>query len=119
MRPPTGRTPNPEYENGETLVLAKVPTRENKIAEDLYRIEKDEEEKGILITHVNDLCWTVKPEYEDRVDKILKSFAVRKVEGGNFRFCGEEIEQDQEFTIRVTCKDTRDDQPNQVYARRT
>jgi hypothetical protein len=128
MRPPKGGIPDPEYEDGETLILARVPiygtqdagrkfwkkfpatirengSRGNKIAGALYHIEKDGEVKGILLTHVDDLRKAVKPGYEDRVDKIIKSFVVRKV-GSKFRFCGNEIEQDQEFTIRVTCEDT-------------
>jgi hypothetical protein len=106
MRPLKGGIPDPEYEDGETLILARVPIygtqdagrkfwkrfsatirengfRENKIAGALYHIGENGEVKGILITH-----WAVTPGYEDRVEKILKSFAVRKVEEGKFRFCG-------------------------------
>ena len=38
--------------------------------------------------------------------KILDTFSVRKVEEGEFRFCGKEIKQLENFTIVVTCKDT-------------
>jgi hypothetical protein len=105
MRPPRGGIPNPEYEDGVTLILARVPIygtpdaglkfwekfsatirengfRENKIAGALYHIELDGEVEGILVTHVDDLCWAVKPGYEDRVEKVLESFAVRKVGEG-------------------------------------
>ena len=94
MRPPKGGIPDPENEDGETLILARVPIygtqdagrkfwkkfpatirehgfRGNKIAGAVYHIELDGEVEGILIIHVDDLCWAVKPGYEDRVEKIL------------------------------------------------
>ena len=55
---------------------------------------------------VDDLCWAVKPGYESNMKKILDTFSVRKVEEGEFRFCGKEIKLLPNFTIVVTCKDT-------------
>eukprot|EP00973_Karenia_brevis_P081093 11246080-Karenia_brevis.AAC.1 len=61
---------------------------------------------GMLITHVDDLCWAVKPGYEMYMDQILKAFIVNKdkIKIGSFRFCGKEIEQFADFSIKVTCK---------------
>eukprot|EP00973_Karenia_brevis_P042835 5930047-Karenia_brevis.AAC.1 len=60
----------------------------------------------MLITHVDDLCWAVKPGYEVYMDKIMKEFIANrdKVKIGQCRFCGKEIEQFADFSIRVTCK---------------
>ena len=80
--------------------------RENKIAKAMYVIEVDGKVKGIMITHVDDLCWAIDPEYEDRIQRVLESFSVRKIEEGEFRFCGKEIKQLPDFSIEVTCKDT-------------
>jgi hypothetical protein len=129
MRPPKGGIPDPVYEDGETMILARVPIygtqdagrkfwkkfssvikdsgfRENKIAKAMYVIEVDGKVKGIMITHVDDLCWAIDPEYEDRIQRVLDSFSVRKIEEGEFRFCGKEIKQLPDFSIEVTCKDT-------------
>ena len=129
LKPPKGGIPDPEYEDGETLILARVPIygttdagrkfwkrfkhviesndfRENKIAKALYVIEVNGEIKAMMITHVDDLCYAVVPEFQDRIDNILESFAVRKVEEGEFRFCGKEIKQLDDFSIVVTCKDS-------------
>eukprot|EP00973_Karenia_brevis_P038505 5311992-Karenia_brevis.AAC.1 len=40
------------------------------------------------------------------MDQILKAFIVNKdkIKIGTFRFCGKEIEQFADFSIRVTCK---------------
>ena len=129
LRPPKGGIPDPEYADGETMILARVPiygTQDagrkfwqrfssvikendfapNKFAPALYSISKDGDIKGLLVTHVDDLCWAVKPGYESNMKKILDTFSVRKVEEGEFRFCGKEIKQLENFTIVVTCKDT-------------
>ena len=65
----------------------------NKFAPALYSISKDGDIKGLLVTHVDDLGWAVKPGYEANMKKILDTFSVRKVEEGEFRFCGKEIKQ--------------------------
>ena len=64
--------------------------------------------KVMMVTHVDDLLYTCKPGYEHVVQKVLDFFAVnmKKVGEGSFRFCGREIVQDDQFNIRVTCRDT-------------
>ena len=135
MRPPKGGIPDDDYADGETLILARVPiygTQDagrkfwqrfstvikengflpNKFAPAMYSLSADGDIKGILITHVDDLCWACKPGYEINIEKILETFAVRKVEECEFRFCGKEVKQyfgvkeHPDFTIVVTCKDT-------------
>ena len=54
------------------------------------------------------MCRAVKPEYEHHIDKILKAFVVneKKVESKEFRFCGKEIRQHEDYSIEVTCTDS-------------
>jgi hypothetical protein len=52
------------------------------------------------------LLWAVDPEYQSNIDAILKEFEVKKVEKQKFRFCGREINQDDDFNIGAFCKDT-------------
>ena len=80
--------------------------RENKIAKALYIIEEDGDIKAMLITHVDDLCWAIKPGHEEHMTQILKEFVVNddKVQEGEFRFCGKEIKQFSDFSIMVSCK---------------
>ena len=61
--------------------------------------------KGMLITHVDDLCWAMKPGYEEPIQKILDAFVVEKVYETKFRFCGKDIDQLDDMSIRVTCED--------------
>ena len=99
LKPPRSGIPDPEYADGEAMILARVPIygtqdasrkfwlrfrrvilenkfRENAIAKAMYVIEVDHEIKAIMITHVDDLCWAVVPEYQHHVDNILKEFVV-------------------------------------------
>ena len=127
LKPPKG-IPDPDYEDGEAMILARVPIygtsdagrkfwqkfrtvitgsgfRENKIARALYVLEVDGDIKSMLITHVDDLCWATKPGYEHAIQKILDAFVVKKVEETKFRFCGKDVEQLSDMSIKVTCED--------------
>ena len=129
LKPPKGGVPDPDYADGETMILARVPIygtqdagrkfwqrfrkviiankfRECKIAKAMYVIEVDGDIKAMLITHVDDLCFAVKPDHEKWMLNILEEFVVKKVEHTKFRFCGKEIEQLSDYSIKVTCKDS-------------
>jgi len=128
LKPPRTGIPDPEYQDGETMILARVPIygtqdagrkfwkrfrevivqnkfRENQIAKALYVIEVNHEIKGMLLTHVDDLCWAVFPEYETYMKKILDTFDVRKVEEEKFRFCGKQVVQLPDKSVMITCED--------------
>ena len=95
LKPPKSGVPYDDYKDGNTLILARVPIygtadagrkfwkrfdnvitenkfRENKIARALYVLEVDNKFKGLLITHVDDLCWCIMPEYEENINNILR-----------------------------------------------
>ena len=85
-------------------VIQEQGLRENQIAKAVYVYEKDGDIKAVLLTHVDDMCWAAKEGWEEPVQKILDTFDVRKVEERNFRFCGKEIVQRDNFDIEVSCK---------------
>ena len=80
-------------------------SEKNKIAKALYVLEKDGDIKGMMITHVDDLCWAMNPGYEKPIQEVLDAFVVKKVGETKFRFCGKDIEQLDDMSIRVTCED--------------
>ena len=127
---PDGKTPDPEYSDEETMMVARVPIygttyagrffwkqmretckesnlKENEIAKATLAC-RDEHDNiiAMLGTHVDDLLWAATPQGEQVVQCILDKFNVRKIEEDDFRLCGKEIKQDKDFTINVTCKDT-------------
>ena len=79
--------------------------RENKIAKALYVIEHGGKVLAMMVTHVDDLCWACKPEAECHIDAILEAFVVNnsKIQEKEFRFCGKEIKQYDDFSVFVTC----------------
>ena len=102
LKPPKG-IPDPDNEDGEAMILARVPIygtsdagrkflqkfrtvitgagfRENKIAKTLCFLEEDGDVKGILITHVDALCWSMKPGYEKPIQETSDAFVVKNVE---------------------------------------
>ena len=76
LNPPKG-IPDPEYEDGEAMILARVPIYGLLVQEKILAgirlqrkhdskssiLEEDGDIKGMLITHVDDLCWAMKPGY--------------------------------------------------------
>ena len=89
-------------------IITENKFRESKIARALYVIEVDNQIKGLLITHVDDSCWCIMPEYEEHIDAILHEFAVNKdkMSARKFRFCGKEVCQDHDYNVKITCRDT-------------
>ena len=61
-----------------------------------------------MASHVDDLIYGCKPGLEHIMKRVQKIFQVEywKVSTGSFRFCGREIIQEEDFTIKATCKDT-------------
>ena len=92
LRPPKGGLPDPEYADGETMILARVPIygttdagrkfwerlreviveagfRENQISKALYSMtDKDGKVIALICTHLDDMLWAVKPEAESAIN---------------------------------------------------
>ena len=56
-------------------------------------------------TNVDDLLYGYHPTGDCCVKEILKHFSIGKEEIANFRYCGKEITQYEDFSIKVTAKD--------------
>ena len=129
LRPPQGGLAGEELEPGQ-LMLARVPVygahdsgrkfwkkvrkdatakgiRENAIFRALYTLTNSEGRIILMLgTHVDDLIWACEPEAEPIMDELLADFQCGRVEEGKFRYCGKDIEQDNDFNISVTCRDS-------------
>ena len=54
--------------------------------------------------HVDDVLWAADPEYEYLLtDQLFKYFELNGIEEGDFRFCGREYNQSDDFSVYVTC----------------
>ena len=78
---------------------------ENEVMKSLYAFSLDGDIKVIVGTHVDDLLYAMKPEYEYIMTNLLEMFEIKETKEGKFRFCGREYEQFDDFSIKVTAKD--------------
>ena len=54
---------------------------------------------------MDDVLWAADPEYEYVLtDRLFKFFELNGIEEGEFRFCGREHSQGDDFSVYVTCK---------------
>ena len=60
---------------------------------------------SVLSSNVDDLLFGSLQGYEEAMDKTLNTFSVRERNSREFRFCGKEVVQDENFNITVTAKD--------------
>ena len=78
---------------------------ENQIMKSLYSFSIDGEIQVIMATHVDDLLYAARPDYEHIIESLLKQFEIKETKESKFRFCGREYEQYDDFSIKVTAKD--------------
>lgn len=129
LKPPRKGLEEERLEEGQ-LMLARVPVygahdsgrkfwkkirrdmtskgiKENRIFRALYTLTDDNGKVILMLgTHVDDLIWACEPEAQHIIDELLETFQCGKVEEGKFRYCGKDIEQDDDYNIYVTCKDS-------------
>ena len=80
--------------------------KENHVSKAFYHYTVDGDVKLMLGTHVDDLIWAAKPEAEFIIDKIRETFVFGTEDSGTFRYCGQNLSQNDNFDISVDCKDT-------------
>eukprot|EP00439_Symbiodinium_sp_Y106_P056887 s1402_g8.t1 len=81
--------------------------KENSIPKALYALHNSEGRLiALLCTHVDDLLWAAEPEAEPISEQLLGEFSCGKIERREFRYCGKEIKQADDFSITVTCRET-------------
>ena len=78
----------------------------NRIMNALFTVAKDGEILGMCGTHVDDSLYGVRGEAVDIMQKVLDGFGVQDTEQTSFRYCGKEFVQFENFSIKVTCRDT-------------
>ena len=79
---------------------------ENFIFAALYHLAVDGDTKAMVGTHVDDLIWAAKPEYEHVVKEIVDALSLGKQGSISFRFCGLEFEQNRNKEVVKTCRAT-------------
>ena len=81
--------------------------KENRVMKALYSYTNaDGKLIALCATHVDDLLWAATPEGEGVIQRLISTFKCGEPEEMNFRYCGKEVNQDGDFNIKVTCKDT-------------
>jgi len=83
-------------ENGYTL---------NKILPTMFALRDNEKIVGVVSSNVDDLLYGNLPGFEEPMNKILDTFAVRERNETSFRFCGKEVLQHEDYSITVTAVD--------------
>ena len=78
---------------------------ENRQMLSLYTYHVDGRIMIMMGTHVDDAMWAADPEYEYMVKNFLANFVIKREQVGDFRFCGREYLQEEDYSIRITCLD--------------
>ena len=95
------------FGNASSIVLLVKGFKENSILKALYALHNSEGRLiALLCTHVYDLLWAAEPEAEPIIEQLLGEFSCGKIERREFRYCGKEIKQADDFSITVTCRET-------------
>ena len=91
-----------------TLIAGRV--RENRVLSAVYTLTVDDQLRGIVATHVDDLLYAFDgPVGHGVIDHIKQHLILSKESECNFSFCGREVKQDAEngdYSARVTCEAT-------------
>ena len=78
--------------------------RENRILKACTAIQTSQER--LIASHVDDLLWACEESAQWVIDDIIKTFKCGEVDKRNFRYCGKEISQADDFSITAKCSDT-------------
>ena len=81
----------------------------NQNLPDLFTLRDDESRIiPVMSSNVVDFLYGYLPEGAEAMNSVLQQFLVGKEDHGNFRFCGKEFRQDEDFGIHVTAKDNNE-----------
>jgi hypothetical protein len=83
----------------------KIGWTQSSIYPALFYFQKEGKCRALLGTHVDDMLWAADDEHQQYVDKLLALFDVGKIDSRSFRFCGLEVEQDDDDNITVSARD--------------
>ena len=78
----------------------------NRILPTLFSLRDNENKMiGIMTSNVDDLLYGCHEEAEPIVEKMMEEFTVGETAEKDFRFCGKEVAQRDDYSIDVTAKD--------------
>ena len=128
LRQPEGGLPDPDAKPGDRMlcfvpiygtrdagrglwrrirkVLISLGCVENYILPALYSYAVDGVIMVMLTSHVDDILWAADPAAESVIDAIKQELKFGTLDENAFRFCGVEIVQEEDFSIKVTCAQT-------------
>ena len=61
---------------------------------------------AVMSSNVDDLLYASLPDHDMEINEVLETFAVRKVDDTPFRSCGKELDQSDDYSIKVTARTT-------------
>ena len=71
----------------------------------LYSYSLDGEIQVAVGAHVDDLLYASTEAYKGIMEELLAQFEIKETKEGDFRFCGRDYHQGDDFSIKVTCRD--------------
>ena len=77
----------------------------NNILPTMFVLRDADKIVGVMSSNVDDLLYGHLEGYEDKMNDVLDSFSVRERQEAPFRFCGKEVNQSDDYSIKVTAKD--------------
>ena len=81
----------------------KAPLTQHITLKAFYHyVDKGEHLAAAMGTIVDDTIYAIRPDHKWILDAIAAELVFGKIEERSFRFCGREIVQDEEFSVRVT-----------------
>ena len=81
--------------------------RENFILKAFYHyVDENGDLAAVLGSIVDDTIYAIRPDHKWIIDAISTELVFGKIEERTFRFCGREIVQDEDYNVKITCKQT-------------
>jgi hypothetical protein len=71
----------------------------------MFALHSDGQLVSVMTSSVDDLLYGSLPGHEKAMKEILDTFSVREINDAPFKFCGKEIKQFDDMSIKVTAKD--------------
>ena len=77
----------------------------NKILPTMFALRSDGKLVGVMTSNVDDLLYGSLQGHEKAMKEILDTFSVREINDAPFKFCGKEVKQFDDMSIKVTAKE--------------
>lgn len=77
----------------------------NEILPTMFALRDKEKTVGVMSSNVDDLLYGSLPGFEQPMEDILDTFAVRELNVAPFRLCGKQVVQHEDYSIIATSKD--------------